>query len=55
MKKDNSANYEWMIGAHGYKMNPYIRKGNVGGLEGLHTSPLSKQLSLIPTTKNSWP
>ena len=31
MKKDSSANYEWTTSAHRDNLNPYVRKGEVGG------------------------
>ena len=38
MKKDSSANYEWMVGAHRDNLNPYLRKGEVGGWKHYITS-----------------
>jgi hypothetical protein len=38
MKKDSSANYEWMAAAHRDNLNPYLRKGEVGGWKDYITS-----------------
>ena len=38
MKKDSSANYEWMNHIHRDNLNPYVRKGEVGGWKDCITS-----------------
>ena len=38
MKKDSTANYEWMNHIHRDNLNPYLRKGEVGGWKDYLTS-----------------
>ena len=37
MKKDSSANCEWMHDSHWTDLNPYLRKGEVGGWKDYFT------------------
>ena len=47
MKKDNTANYEWMNHAHLDNLNPYMRKGEVGGWKDYFTPEQAARLDAI--------
>ena len=47
MKKDSSANCDWMISAYRNNLNPYMRKGEVGGWKDYITSEQAAMLDSI--------
>ena len=47
MKKDSSANYEWMNHIHRDNLNPYVRKGEVGGWKDYFTPEQAAKLDAV--------
>ena len=47
MKKDNLANYDWMNHIHRNNLNPYVRKGEVGGWKDYFTPEQAAKLDAV--------
>ena len=47
MTKDSSANYEWKSHIHCDNLNPYVRKGEVGGWKDYFTPEQAARMDAI--------